>query len=316
MNDTTPFSTNDLDRLPGARSDVRRADAVLDSDSTRFILVNEGRVLLSDRPSAVFATRAEVRQIIDRPHDPIILGALNGTTYCALDTTGLPPEKLSGMTARGEFLHLRSRYPLLNEEEVALLGYAVAVTHWQGRTRFCGACGTATEPAMGGNMRRCTDPYCGQTYFPRVDPAVIVLVTRGNACLLSRNKGWVKGRLGCLSGYLEPGESAEGAVIREVAEESGLTVFNVRYFGSQPWPFPASFMLAYQAEAAPGELVIAEDELDDARWVTRESLIQSLRAGEFTLPPRRTVAFRLIENWFDTPGGPRLADVADEGVPL
>jgi NAD+ diphosphatase len=144
-----------------------------------------------------------------------------------------------------------------------------------------------------GHCLACSDPGCGQEYFPRIDPAIIVLVSDGERALLGRQASWPPRRVSTIAGFVEPGESLEDAVVREVAEETGVLVNNVRYDSSQPWPFPSSLMLGFFASAAPGSIVRVSGELEDARWYTREEIT----SGQALAPPTQSISWRLIETW-------------------
>ena len=159
----------------------------------------------------------------------------------------------------------------------------------------------------------CSNADCDARHFPRTDPAIIVLVSEpGNArCLLGRQRSWVPGMYSCLAGFVEPGESLEHAVIREVDEETGIRLERVEYRSSQPWPFPSSLMLGFRAVAASEAIQRGDDELEDARWLTREQMVAGFRAGELRAPNPVSIAYRLIEEWFDE-GGTPLVDVLAE----
>jgi len=171
--------------------------------------------------------------------------------------------------------------------------------HWHARHRFCGVCGESAEPRDAGHVRACTSPACGAIHFPRTDPAVIVLVTRGDRTLLGRQPVWDAGRYSTLAGFVEPGESLEDAVAREVHEETGVRLSSVRYHSSQPWPFPSSLMVGFTAEAASDEITIDPDELEDARWFTRDEIRREMDAGTFLLPSEISIAYRLIAEWLN-----------------
>ena len=162
-------------------------------------------------------------------------------------------------------------------------------------------------------MLECTSASCRARTFPRTDPAVIVLVEfiEGPAprCLLGRSPGWPSRTYSALAGFVEPGESLEDAVVREVHEEAGLTVTDVRYRSSQPWPFPASLMLGFRARALDEAIVLDRQEIEDARWFTRDELVQELEAQRIELPRRVSIAYRLVEDWFDASGDGRLEDI-------
>jgi NAD+ diphosphatase len=187
-----------------------------------------------------------------------------------------------------------------------LLTHAVALANWHDTHTHCPRCGTPTVPAQAGHLTTC--PADGTEHFPRLDPAVIMLVTDpDDRCLLGRNVLWPKGRMSVLAGFVEPGESAEHAVAREVFEETAITVGQIRYLGSQPWPMPRSLMLGFQAVAAAGQQIVTDDdEIAEARWFSRAELRASIDAGELGVAPTSSIARRLIEFWYggDLPDGP------------
>ena len=193
---------------------------------------------------------------------------------------------------------LREAGTLLGDRDAGMLTHAVALANWHATHTHCPRDGTPTEPVSAGHSRRC--PADGSEHFPRVDPAVIMLVTDdGDRCLLARNRRWPPRRVSILAGFVEPGESVEHAVIREVGEETGLVVGQLRYVGSQPWPMPQSLMLGFRAHA-PGrqEIVVDEEEIAEARWFTRDQLRAAVPAGEVLLPPPVSIAHRIIESWY------------------
>ena len=203
------------------------------------------------------------------------------------------PESLSFALPGTAFEELRPLLPQVPEQEAHLLAYARALLVWRSRHRHCGVCGAPTEPRSAGHVLRCTSSSCGAEVFPRIDPAIIVLVTNGSYALLGRQASWPPGRYSTLAGFVEAGESLEEAVAREVREETGARVQSVRYFASQPWPFPASLMLGFHAQA-PRDEIRLDSELEDARWFERAQL----QSGAVMLPPAHTIARRLIEAWF------------------
>jgi NAD+ diphosphatase len=190
---------------------------------------------------------------------------------------------------------LRDVGALLSDRDAGLLVHAVALANWHASHTRCPRCGAPTRAAKGGSTRRCDDD--GSEHFPRTDPAMIVLVTDGaDRCVLGRQPVWPAGRYSTLAGFVEPGESAEQAVVREVREEVGIDVAEVVYQGSQPWPFPASLMLGFTAICSPDATPIAADgELDDARWFTKDEL----RDGSAMLPTQVSIAHLLITSWLE-----------------
>ena len=174
---------------------------------------------------------------------------------------------------------------------------------WHSRHRFCGVCGAPTRSEEAGHVRRCTEAGCATMHFPRTDPAVIMLVTDGDRALLGRNKNFLPGMYSTLAGFVEPGESLEDAVAREVREETAIEVGAVHYHSSQPWPFPANIMLGFYAEAASTAITVDYGELEDARWFERDWLLSHTDDDNFRLPRRDFIARRLIEDWLSRSGG-------------
>jgi NAD+ diphosphatase len=193
------------------------------------------------------------------------------------------------------FEELRPLSPLMGGDEAGLLAYARALSIWRARQRYCGVCGAPTIPQRAGHSMCCSKEGCAQEFFPRIDPAIIVLVTDGERALLGRQASWPQGRYSTIAGFVEPGESLEDAVAREVMEETCVPVTGARYDSSQPWPFPASIMLGFRAWARPGSAVRCTGELEDARWFTRDEI----RAGAALLPTVYSISYRLIATWMD-----------------
>ena len=208
----------------------------------------------------------------------------------------MAPAEAAPLHAAG-FVDLRAVGPLVGRADGAVMAYARGLMYWQRRHRFCGVCGSACIAAQAGHVRRCANPECAADHFPRTDPAVIVLVTRGDRCLLGRQRHWRPGMRSTLAGFVEPGESLEEAVVREVREESGAVLRDPIYHSSQPWPFPASLMLGFRAEAESLALDVNRRELDDAGWYARDWLRASPEDDGFRLPRRDSIARRLIDDW-------------------
>jgi len=205
-------------------------------------------------------------------------------------------------------LNLREAAATLPQADSGLAAYAAALLAWHRRHRFCANCGSETDVQEAGHVRRC--PACGAVHHPRTDPVVIMLVIRGDDVMLGRQPSWPPGRYSALAGFVEPGESLEEAVAREVLEESGVSVGPPRYVSSQPWPFPGSLMLGFVAPWAAGEPAVADAELEDTRWFTRAELEAAVAGnGPLGLPPRLAIARRLIDGWLEER---RTADVETE----
>ncbi len=237
----------------------------------------------------------------------VFLGMVEQRAHFALDLSTVPEpldmlhspaRAASGIAAASvRFADLRQLGGRLDRREAALLAHARAMIYWHARHRFCGVCGSPTRAEEAGHMRRCTDRACDAMHFPRTDPAVIMLVTHGEAALLGRSRNFPPGMYSTLAGFVEPGESLEDAVAREVREETGVEVGTVEYHSSQPWPFPANIMLGFHAEALTVELNIDRGELEDARWVDRGWLLSHPDDDSFRMPRRDSIARRSIEDW-------------------
>jgi len=228
---------------------------------------------------------------VDGPRGGLGAGALPGPG----SAPAVPPEP--GIRPAG----LRQAGPLLGDRDAGLLTEAVALANWHATHTHCPRCGAVTEPILAGHARRC--PVDDSEHFPRVDPAVIMLITDDNdRCLLAHNRTWPAGRVSILAGFVEPGESLEQAVSREVGEETGLRVSGLHYVGSQPWPMPRSLMLGFVARAPGGqEIVVDGEEIAEARWFTREDLLAAVSAREVLLPPPVSIAHQIIVSWYGAP---------------
>ncbi|WP_246081609.1 NAD(+) diphosphatase [Nocardioides litoris] len=236
----------------------------------------------------------------------VLLGERDGTTYWAV-VTG--PEVAAA--AEGEWYALRGLLPALAGDgatDGALVLHALGLAEWLWATRHCPRCGRPLTSAAAGHELVCaSEGGCGRTQFPRTDPAVIMLVSTGEPgsdderCLLGRSPVWPEGRFSTLAGFCEPGESLEDAVRREVAEESGVVVGEVTYFGNQPWPLPQSLMLGFLGRAETTEIDLGDHELEDARWFTRAEMRDQATAGSLVLPGGVSISRSLIEHWY---GGP------------
>jgi NAD+ diphosphatase len=194
-------------------------------------------------------------------------------------------------------LDLRAAAALLPGADAGLLAQAATLLAWHRDTAFCGRCGEPTEPREGGHMRVCAN---GHQHHPRTDPVVIMLVVDGDRVLLGRQPSWPERRYSALAGFVEPGETLEAAVAREIREEARVEVGEVRYVASQPWPFPRSLMIGFEAQYAAGRAAVGDEELDDVRWVTRDELRESAERepdGPIILPPRLAIARHLLERW-------------------
>jgi NAD+ diphosphatase len=290
-----------VDRASGLRKDAAWLEAALADPATRFVPVWRHRSLLrhDPAPAAVLVARAALGA--GAPAETILLGRVRGAACVAIELNADPPPALA---AGAEFADLRLAGGLLPPDEAGLLAYARAMVYWRERHRYCGACGAPTAPASAGHVMTCTRAGCGTEFFPRIDPAIIVLVTDGERALLGRQASWPPGRYSTIAGFVEPGESLEDAVIREVREETSVEVVEVDYHSSQPWPFPSSLMVGFRARAGATAVACPDGELEDARWFS----CAELAAGTPALPPPQSISFRLIADWYQQGTGRPLAD--------
>jgi len=242
--------------------------------------------------SAAFVESSHVLCAAVPDHELVLLGRFDGRVYFAAD---VPGEEPPNVLPDAHFEDLRMIGAQLAEQQAGVLAYARGMLYWRHRHRHCGVCGAPNASASAGHLMKCSNEACGAEHFPRLDPAIIVLVTDGERALLGRQAAWPAGRYSTIAGFVEPGESLEDAVAREVLEESGVTVLESDYHSSQPWPFPASLMIGYTALAAVDAVPRADEELEDVRWFTRAEIA----CGFPGLPPPQSVSFRLIEDWYD-----------------
>ncbi|MDF1729514.1 MAG: NAD(+) diphosphatase [Sulfitobacter sp.] len=318
--ETVTFGGSALDRAAELRCDAAALSAARADPAARAILLWRGKPLIRrTRPAALLRLPLDHPILQDADPDPILLGREEGAPRFAFDLSAWQPEALDD-TQLGAFLDPSEQiHPALEEGEVfaelrrimtwlsprdaELAATAKAIFGWHRSHRFCAACGVQSEVRQGGWQRTC--PACNTGHFPRTDPVVIMLITRGNSVLMGRSPGWPVGMYSLLAGFVEPGETLEAAVRREVMEEAGVRVGEVRYLSSQPWPFPTSLMFGCHGEAVSDEITIDPVEIEDAMWVTREDMMAAF-AGEnpAILPARKgAIAHFLLENW--------LADTLD-----
>ena len=286
------FSGPYIDRRADVREESGWLEAAL-SDPTTLYLLGKGTTQLvqaKPEPRIEFLSREHsiVRDVDARQF--VLLGWFRGTRCVLIE---LEPERAVSVPPGATFEELRPLSPLLRGDEAGLLAYTRALSIWRARHRFCGVCGKPTVPERAGHVLRCTNETCRHEFFPRLDPAIIVLVTDGERALLGRQASWPAGRYSTIAGFVEPGESLEDAVVREVMEETAVQVTGVSYHSSQPWPFPSSLMIGFHATAAPGSSVRVSGELEAADWFTREQL----ESGATLLPPSHSISYRLISVW-------------------
>ena len=274
-----------IDRAAERRRDTAWLEQHLRHPASRLVALSGLRVRVlepdAERPQAVMLRPPATLDLAD-------------VAFLGLDREGravFAAEFPEDADLPGTFVELRSVGTRLPSAEAGLLAYARGLSFWDERHRFCGRCGSPTGREQGGHVRRCSN--CGLDHFPRTDPAIIVLVSRHDVALLGRSHRIPAGMYSTLAGFVEPGESLEDAVRREVFEEAGLELFAIDYRSSQPWPFPASLMLGFRARAETERIVLDRTEMEDARWFTRAEI----RGGVIRLPGADSIARTLLESW-------------------
>ena len=301
------FAGNPYDRAQHLRRDAGWLAAAAEDSTSLFLplwrlmpMVTDGapRALAWQPPGLVrdLATEGSV----------VLLGLDAGRPRFAADVSALDqPDTEGPLAGKGSFAEARALASELAAGEAGVVAQARAMVDWHLRHMFCAVCGAETMPHEGGYMRRCESPGCAAEHFPRTDPVVIMIVARGELCLLGRQKHFPDGMYSALAGFVEPGESIEEAVRREVAEEAAIEVDAVRYHSSQPWPFPSSLMIGCIAETTAESITIDKAELEDARWFTRTEVREALAAADredgLRMPPPMSIAHQLARWWAAQP---------------
>src|SRR5215472_13309993 len=295
------FAGNSLDRVSQRRQDAAWVASLLQRPDTRLLPLQslKPQVRHSSAVTLDWQSVAAWQPLIDAGNTLILLGMRDGRAYFALDATAATPPPDGDTVA----MDARAVAPLIDDGEAAILAEARSLIDWHARHRFCAQCGTRSVPSAGGWVRHCTN--CQAHHFPRVDPVVIMLAVRGERCLLGRGRRRVGARFSCLAGFMEPGETLEEAVRREVLEESGIHVGRICYLASQPWPFPSSLMMGFLGEALTEEISIDPEELAEVRWFEREevrAMVERSRSddpipGLPTLPPPLAIGHQIARRW-------------------
>jgi NAD+ diphosphatase len=280
------FSRHAHDRIGDRRTDEAWLAEVWADPTTRVLVLAGTRLELTDGKVS-WVSPGEAPEGIK-----VLLGERDGVLHFAVIA--------AAETAGEGWVGLRGLVTAIEEDQAPFLVHAFGIAEWLWATRHCIRCGGLYEPLHLGHVLRCTD--CGREEFPRTDPAVIMVVTDGeypdDRCLLGRHPAWPPGRYSTLAGFVEPGESIEAAVRREVLEESGIHVGEVSYFGSQPWPLPRSLMIGCLAQAVSTEVTVDGLEIEDAQWFTRTEMKEQAEAGTLVLPGGISISRSLIEHWY------------------
>ena len=298
------FAGNPLDRAALLRRDPAWLAARLASDSTRFLPLWRLHALVtrSERPEIAWQPAAIAAPYLGDGGACVFLGLDGDAARFAVDVSRAgDDERAPPLADRGRFGEVRALGSLVPLAQAGIIAQARALIDWHGRHGHCAVCGAPTAIAEGGYQRTCTDPACAATHFPRTDPVVITLVHRPGRCLLGRSARFPTDLYSCLAGFMEPGESVEEAVRREVREECAIEVGAVRYHSSQPWPFPASLMIGCIGEGLSEAIEVDPVEIEDARWFTRDQVVNALDGGDpetgLKIPPSLAIAHKLIRWW-------------------
>ena len=309
------YAGGHLDRAGALRKDRAWLATQLTLPQTRLVPVWRNQNLIhgmeatAAAPVAVTMSMAASSHLLEVVAEVTFLGLDADTAVFAADLSLLGETDVAAMVSVGTFIDLRHAGPLLHPQDAALMAYARGILHWHRQNPFCGRCGHPSESRLGGHMRLCTNAACAREHFPRTDPAVIMLVEHRPAhggpalCLLGRHSRFPARAFSTLAGFVDPGESLEEAVAREVFEEVGLAIHGITYQGSQPWPFPSSIMLGFRAQAASLAFSVDDDEIQEARWFTAEELRD---AGDWRderasirLARSDSIARFLIDTWIE-----------------
>ena len=294
------FTSVRLDRLVEFRDDAEWVKNAQNSPAARFVPLWRSRSLLSSTELGQIAVYLKKHELdsLDAIQPPTLLGSDGKRFFFAVSINDRQREQILSDHPEARFIDLRRASVDMDAKHAGVLAYAKALHYWQHRHSFCGACGNLNRLRSSGHRLVCTNEECARQSFPRIDPAIIVLVTQGDACLLGRNSNWPPRRFSTLAGFVEPGESLEDAVVREVFEEAHVRLKEIRYVSSQPWPFPASAMCGFYAEAEGRDFQVSE-EMEELCWYNISDLEKAVMDGSLLLSPSVSIAFRLLADWYN-----------------
>jgi NAD+ diphosphatase len=290
------YTTGAWDRAVERRADAAWFHECLQSSTTLFHVVWQGRTLVRQEDHNALRTlnAAAAAELVALARSVVLLGCDAEVAHVAIDLSTQPEQLVAQF---GPAVDLRTIGPLLSQRDASLSALARGMSYWHERHSFCGRCGAPTLSEQAGHQRRCSNKDCDSIFFPRIDPAVIMRVEHGDRVLLARQASWAPGMHSVLAGFVELGETLEDTVRREVREEVGLALTDVRYFASQPWPFPASLMVGFVATATDDRIGVNTQELETARWFTREELLNSPENDTLRLSRKDSISRVLIEDW-------------------
>jgi len=301
------FTSVRLDRLAEYRENPEWVAAAQNSDAARFVPLWHSRSLLAASDEGQIAVYLKPGELdhLDAIQPPTLLGTDGKRYFFAVSINDIQREEVLARHPEAQFIDLRRASMDMDAKHAGVLAYAKALHYWQHRHIFCGVCGSPNRLQSSGHKLVCSNEECARQSFPRIDPAIIVLITHENACLLGRNANWRPKHFSTLAGFVEPGESLEDAVVREVYEEAQIRLNKIRYVSSQPWPFPASSMCGFYAEAESRDCAVG-DELEEVRWYTVDELDAAVMEDSVRLSPPVSIAFRLLADWYNKQSGKDL----------
>lgn len=291
-NDQIYFTWTELDRCADMRNQKNRIEQLKKIKKCHYVPVYEGMHLYPKQQDPFYISDESLGQ----PDRESFLGILHDELWFSCGLTEQESKYLE-QQFNGQFESVREYAMALDEDLGHIALYSRGLDLWQRQKKYCSICGELNQIESVGHKMLCSN---GHAQWPRIEPAIIVLVTKGDRCLLGRKHNWKPGVYSTLAGFVEAGETIEDAVYREVYEESNIRINNVRYFGSQPWPFPASLMLAFQADGISEDIRL-DEEMEDVRWFSRKELINCQQDGSLVLAPRFTVANSLISQFIGHP---------------
>ncbi|MBT3371883.1 MAG: NAD(+) diphosphatase [Rhodospirillaceae bacterium] len=295
MTNSMRYADGDFDRAAECREDPEWLAARLAHDSSRVYPIWRHRFLFQEQRVPVALAPAAAGRLAGLEHS-VLLGVIDDTAHFTIDVSTLSEDGLATAIA-GAAHDLRDVAMNLSDRMAAMLAFGRGMSVWHVDHQFCGRCGGPTKIERAGHARRCLDKGCGRLHFPRTDPAVITLVIDGERCLLARRATIDIPRFSTVAGFVEPGETLEDAVRREVVEEVGVLTGAVMYRASQPWPFPSSLMMGFWARATSSAIKVDGEEIGEAAWFTRADIDRALAADEIILPPEDSISRRLVEDW-------------------
>lgn len=321
------FTQMTLDRASSQRKSKEWIQEQLAHPECEIIPIWQGKYLFKEKSLVSLSGEAKFKilnqsyKLINKQQSLVFLGLENTSPIFVVDISSLPETSLTDFVEEDsieedfieqgviELIDLRAALSIITDEKASMLGYASSLTHWYRFNRFCGVCGDKTLAANGGHSLKCVNEHCHKEFFPRTDAVVIMLVVYQSEngiekCLLAEHQRMAGKVVSTLAGFVDPAETLEQAVIREVKEEAGVNVFDVEYIASQPWPFPSSLMLGFYAKTNDPSIFIDDEEIRDAKWFTAAQIRQFDEWGDegdnYKLPRRQSIARFLIDNWLET----------------